>query len=206
MRQTVSTIPIPIDVGMGGILLANMLAAWLDGGSQVFPNGEAVDESQDRGTSSEQTSVHLLTPVDTEPSSPSSGEHGTPVCTPPESLATGLERIPDPHAGSGPGEDRHRNGGTGGLQEVGGGGLDGASGRRVCAGGLPTGALQSGLASAPGVVRPHRNAGDRRRWLLRSGGFQRRIVARIERRYGPGRTPFSARAPPGRKAQQSQER
>lgn len=33
---------------------------------------------------------------------------------------------------------------------------------------------------------------------LRSGGLQRRIVARIEGRNGPGRTTFLARAPPGR--------
>ena len=41
-------------------------------------------------------------------------------------------------------------------------------------GSLAAGALESRLASAAGVVRAHRNAGDRRRWLLRSGGFQRR--------------------------------
>src|SRR5271169_6751538 len=172
MRQAVSTIPISIDVGLGGILLANMLAAWLDGDPEVLSTGEAVDESQDHGTSPEPTSVHLLTPVDTEPSSPPSGEHGTPVCATREGAGPGLERIPDPHAGSGPGQDGYRNGGTGRLQDLGGGGLDGTSRRGVCFGSLPAGALESRLASAPAVVRPHRNAGDRRRWLLRSGGFQ----------------------------------
>src|SRR5215472_1522561 len=206
MRPAVSAIPISIDVGLGGILLANMLAAWLDGDPKVLPSGEAVDESQDRGTSPEQTSVHLFAPVDAEPSSPPSGEHGTPVCAAREGAGTGLERISDPHTGSGPGEDGDRNGGTGGLQDLGGGGLDGASGRGVCLGSLPAGALESGLASTPGVVRTHRNAGDRRRWLLRSGGFQRRIVARIEGRNGPGRAAFSARAPPRGEAQQGEER
>src|SRR5437016_4095913 len=198
MRPAVSAIQIPIDVGSGGILLANMLVAWLDSDPKVLPTGEAVDESQDRRTSPKQTSVHLLTPVDTEPSSLPSGEHGASVRTAREGAGTGLGRIPDPHAGSGLGEDGYRNGRTGGLQDLGGGGLDGPSGRGVCLGGLPAGALESGLASAAGVVRAHRNAGDRRRWLLRSGGFQRRIVARIEGRNGAGRTTFLARAPPRR--------
>ena len=51
MRQAVSAIQMPIDVGLGGILLANMLVAWLDGDPKVLPTGEAVDESQDRRTS-----------------------------------------------------------------------------------------------------------------------------------------------------------
>src|ERR1700757_4063733 len=198
MRQAVSAIQMPIDVGLGGVLLANMLVAWLDSDSNVLPTGEAVDESQDRRTSPEPTSVHLFTPVDAEPSPPPSGEHGTSVRTAREGAGTGLERIPDPHAGSGSWEDRHRNGEAGGLQDLGGRGLDGASRRRVCVGGLAAGALQPRLASSAGIVRVHRNAGDRRRWLLRSGGLQRRIVARIEGRNGPGRTTFFARAPPGR--------
>ena len=45
------------------------------------------------------------------------------------------------------------------------------------------------------------NSGDRRRWLLRSSGLQRRIVARVEGHNGPGRATFLARAPPGRQAQ-----
>ena len=45
------------------------------------------------------------------------------------------------------------------------------------------------------------NSGDRRRWLLRSSGLQRRIVARVEGHNGSGRTTFLARAPPGRQAQ-----
>src|SRR5215468_479048 len=206
MRPVTSSMPVPIDVEQGGVLLANMLVAWLDDDLKTLPAGESVDESQDRRTSPEQASLRLPASVDAEPSPPPSGKHGTPVCTPPEGAGTGLERILDPHAGSGPGEDRYRNDGTGGLQDLGDGGLDGASGCRVCVGGLTTGALESGLASAPGVVRTYRNAGDRRRWLLRSGGFQRRIVAGIEGCDGPGRATFFARAPPGRKAQQSEER
>src|SRR5260370_30183336 len=95
-------------------------------------------------------------------------------------------------------EDGIRDGEAGGLQDLGGGGLDGTSRRGVCVGGLAVGALKPRLASTAGVVRAHRNAGDRRRWLLRSGGLQRRIVTRIEGRNGPGRTTLFARAPPGR--------
>src|SRR5215469_9514659 len=196
MRPAVCAIQMSFDVGLGGVLLANMLVAWLDSDSEVSPTEEAVDESQDRRTSPEPTSLHLPTPVDAVPSPSPPGEHRTPVCPAREGGGTGLERILDPHTGSGPREDGDRNGGTGGLQDLGGGGLDGASGRGVCLGSLPAGALESGLASTPGVVRTHRNAGDRRRWLLRSGGFQRRTFARIEGRHGPGRASFFARAPP----------
>src|SRR5215813_11015413 len=171
MRKAVSALHTPIDVGLGSVLLANMLAAWLDGHPEVLPIEEATDESQDPGTSPEQAGLHLFTPVDAEPSTPPSGEHGAAVRTAREGTGTGLERIPDPHAGSGSGEDRHRNGEAGGLQDLGGGGLDGASRRRVCIGGLAAGALQPRLASSAGIVRVHRNAGDRRRWLLRSADF-----------------------------------
>src|SRR5215467_6346964 len=198
MRPAASGLPTPIDVRVGGLLLANMLLAWLDDDPEVLSTREVSHESQDRRTSPEPTSLRVFTPVDTEPSPPPSGEHGASVCTAPEGAGTGLERIPDPHAGSGPGQVGHRNGSTGGLQDFGGGGLNGASGGGVCLGGLAAGTLQSGLASASGAVRPHRNAGDRRRWLLRSSGFQRRTFARIEGRHGPGGTSFFARAPPRR--------
>src|SRR5215472_6833035 len=189
-----AALPIPIDVRVGGMLLANMLVAWLD--EKVLSAGEeASHESQDRRTSPKPTSLRVFTPVDAQPSPPPSGEHGTSVCTAREGAGAGLERIPDPHAGSGPGKDGHRNGSPGGLQDLGGGGLDGASGGGVCLGGLAAGTLESRLASTSGVVCTHRNAGDRRRWLLRSGGFQRRIVARIEGRHGPSRASFFARAP-----------
>src|SRR6516165_3827366 len=131
MRSAVSAIQMPFDVGLGGVLLANMLVAWLDSDSEVSPTEEAVDESQDHRTSPEATSLHLPTPVDTEPSPPPSGEHRTSVCIAREGDGTGLERIPDPHAGSGPGQDGYGNGGTGGLQDLGSGGLAGASGRGV---------------------------------------------------------------------------
>src|SRR5262245_2711425 len=146
MRKAVSALHTPIDVELGSILLANMLAAWLDGHPEVLPIEGATDESQDPGTSPEQAGLHLLTPVDAEPSAPPSGEHGAAVRTAREGAGTGLERIPDPHAGSGSGQDGYRNDETRGLQDLGGGGLDGASGRGVCLGGLPAGTLESRLA------------------------------------------------------------
>src|SRR6516162_4372789 len=146
MPPAASALPLPIDVRLGGLLLANMLAAWLDDNPKVLSTGEASHESQDRRTSPEPTSLRVFTPVDAVPSPPPSGEHGASVRTAREGAGTGLERIPDPHAGSGPGQDGHRNGSTGGLQDLGGGGLDGASGRGVCLGGLAAGTLESGLA------------------------------------------------------------
>src|SRR5687768_14059731 len=131
-RLAFSALHTPIDVGLGGVLLANMLAAWLDGNPTRLPTGEATNESQDPGTSPEQTGVHLPAPVDTKPSPSPSGEHGAAVRAARESTGTGVERISDPHAGSGPGEDRYRDGKAGGLQDLGGGGLDGASRRGVC--------------------------------------------------------------------------
>jgi hypothetical protein len=35
MRQALSAVHTPIDVGSGGVVLANMLAAWLDGNPRV---------------------------------------------------------------------------------------------------------------------------------------------------------------------------
>src|SRR6516225_6465630 len=135
MHPAAAALPIPIDVSLGGILLANMLVAWLDDHPKAWSTGEASHESQDRRTSPEPTSLRLFTPVDAVPSPPPSGEHGASVCTAREGARTGLERISDPHARSGPGQDGHRNGSTGGLQDLGGGGLDGPSGRGVCLGG-----------------------------------------------------------------------
>src|SRR5260370_5775037 len=206
MRLAFSALHTPIDVGLGGVLLANMLVAWLDGNPRILPTGEATDESQDPGTSPERGGIELLTAIDTEPGPPTSGEHGAAVCAAREGTRTALERSLDPYAGSGPRKDGHRDGEAGGLQDLGGGGLDGTSRRGVCVGGLAVGALKPRLASTAGVVRAHRNAGDRRRWLLRSGGLQRRIVTRIAGPNGPGRTTLFARAPPGREAQQGEER
>ncbi len=92
------------------------------------------------------------------------------------------------------GEDGHGDDQAGGLQDLGGGCLDGSSGRSICFGSLATGTLEPGLASTVGAMCPHPDACHRRRWLLRSGRFQRQLGARIEGHHGAGRAPFLARA------------
>src|SRR5215467_10424210 len=206
MSESLAALHAPIDVGLGGVLLANMLAGWLDGDPKVLLPGEAADESQDHRTPPQQTGLCVCSSVDAGTSPRPSREHEAPVCPAGESTGTGLERAGDPHSRPGSGEVGGTDNGAGRLPDTGGGGLHGSGGRGVCVGGLAAGALEFRLASLAAVVRPHRNAGDRRRWLLRSVGFQRRIVTRAEGGYGPGRTSFLARAPPGWQAQQSQER
>src|SRR5215471_11842612 len=76
MPPAASALPISIDVRVGGLLLANMLAAWLDDDPKVLSTGEASHESQDRRTSPEPTSLRVFTPVHAVPSPPPSGEHG----------------------------------------------------------------------------------------------------------------------------------
>src|SRR6266700_7164120 len=144
----------------GGLLLANMLSAWLDGEPSGEATAEAVHEPEDRRPSPQPIRLCLPAPVDARPSAPSSGEHGTPVCIAREGTGTGLEPRFDPHPRSGPRQVRNADDGTGGLQDVGGRCLDETSGRRACLGSLPTFSLGLGLASTAGVVRPHPNSGD----------------------------------------------
>src|SRR5208282_1117170 len=70
----------PFDRKQGGLLLANMLSAWLDGKPSGEATAEAGYEPKDRGTSPHPIGLCLPAPVDARPSTPSSGEHGTPVC------------------------------------------------------------------------------------------------------------------------------
>src|SRR6516162_5420086 len=158
----------PFDRKQGGLLLANMLSAWLDSEPRGEAIAEVVHEPKDRRSSPQPIRLCLPTPVDPRPSAPSSGEHGTPICVAREGARTGLEQSFDPHPRSGPRQIRNPNGGTGGLQDVGGRCLDGTSGCGVCLGSLSTFALGLGLASTAGVVCPHPNAGDRRGGPLRS--------------------------------------
>jgi hypothetical protein len=87
------------------------------------------------------------------------------------------------------------------FQNIGSGSLDGAGGCGFCVGGIAAGTLESGLASIVGIVCTHRYAGNRRRWLLQPGGFQRRPSVGIEGDDGSGRTSSVARAPPWWQAQ-----
>src|SRR6516225_7291307 len=206
MSERLSALHSPIDAGLGGVLVANMLEAWLAGNPDGVSGAEAANELQDHRTTPEQTGLYLCPAVDECPSAPPPGEHGAPVCTASDGAGNGLERIGDSHPRPGPGNDRQRDDQAGGFQDFGYGCLDGTSGCGVCTGSFQADALESGLASAAGVVRAYCHVGDRRRWLLRSVRFQRRPSARAEGDNGASRASFFARAPPGREAQQSEKR
>src|SRR6267143_1502731 len=126
----------PIDPELGGVLLANMLEAWLDADPSWLTTAEVSDEFEDHRTASEQACLYLCAPVDYGPSTAPSREHGTPVCTAPEGAGIGLDR------------------------------------------------------------RCHLHT--RRRWLLRSSGFQRWTVVGAQGDDGASGVALSARAPPGR--------
>jgi hypothetical protein len=57
MRESLPALLGPIDVGLGGVLLANMLVGWLDADPKLLPPGEAPDESQDYRTPPQQTTT-----------------------------------------------------------------------------------------------------------------------------------------------------
>src|ERR1017187_160226 len=122
MSEALSTLHASLDAGLGGVLLANMVEAWLAGNPDCLAGAvEVTDEPQDHGTAPEQTRLHLCAPVDECPGAPPSGEHGAPVCTASDGAGTGLTRIGDSHARSGSRNDRHRDDEAGGLQDSGGG-------------------------------------------------------------------------------------
>ena len=93
-RSAFSPSDASIDVELGGVLLANMLEAWLARQPKLFRQlrRQPMNPKITR-TSPEPTRLHLLTPVDAWPGAPPSGEHGAPVCTAREGAGTGLERI-----------------------------------------------------------------------------------------------------------------
>src|SRR5215470_1746383 len=95
MSEALPALRVPIDPGRGGVLLANMLASWLDHDPSWTASAEAGDESEDSRTSPTQAGLHLPAPVDAGPSSPPSGEHGAPVRLAREGAGTGLEGNPD---------------------------------------------------------------------------------------------------------------
>src|SRR6516225_8246369 len=169
MSESGAAFHAPLDVGLGGVLLANMLAGWLDSDPKVLSTVEAAHESSDHGTAPEQVGLCVCASIDAGASPPPSREHGASVCPARESAGTGLERPRDSRSRSGSGNVGGPDNGARRLQEPGSRGLLGPGGRGVCPGGLAAGALEFGLASIAGAVRAHRNAGDRRRWLLQSG-------------------------------------
>src|SRR5215472_16364162 len=133
MSEALSALRVPIDPGQGGVLLANMLASWLDQNRSWTANAEARDESQDSRTSPPQARLHLPAPVDAGPSPPPSGEHGAPVRLAREGAGTGLERIPDSHPRPGFGKDGNGDDAAGGLQDFSGRCLDGQRLLELCA-------------------------------------------------------------------------
>ena len=198
MSTALPTLPAPLDAGLGGVLLANMLEAWLASDPHFFTAAEVADELKDCRTAPEQTCLHLSASVDAGPSAPPSGEYRASVRVAGDGAAVGMELDRDSHPRPGPGEDGYGDDQARGLQDLGSGCFDGASGRGVCFGSLATGTLELGLALTVGAMCPHPDARHRRRWLLRSSRFQRQSGARIEGHHGAGRTPFPARAPPRR--------
>src|ERR1035438_5991166 len=92
MSEALSALRVPIDPERGGVLLANMLASWLDHDRSLTATAEAGNESEDSRTTPQQASLHLPAPVDAGPSSPPSGEYRAPVCLAREGAGTGLER------------------------------------------------------------------------------------------------------------------
>src|ERR1022692_4731358 len=109
MSEALSALHASIDAGLGGVLLANMVEAWLAGNPDCLESVEAADEPQDHRTTPEQTRLHLCAPGDECPSAPPPGEHGAPVCTTHDGAGVGLERIGDSHARPGPGHDGDRD-------------------------------------------------------------------------------------------------
>src|ERR1022692_1140134 len=190
-----------IDVEAGAVVLANMLAGWLDENRESLSSVEACDEFRDQRTTPKQDSLCICAAIDAGAGAPSSGEHRAPVRTPAEGFGTGLEGGFGAGLGPGPWEVGSTYRGARRFQDAGSGSFDGTGGGRPCTGGFAAGALEPGLASIAGTVRTDRYVGDRRRWLLQPSRFQRRIVVGIKGDDGSGRTSSIARAPPRWQAQ-----
>src|SRR5260370_32644826 len=147
MSEALSAVHAPIDAGLGGILLANMVEAWLAGNPDCLASVEGADEPQDHRTTPEQARLYLCAPIDECPSAPPPGKHGAPVCIANHGAGTGLERIGDPDARPGPGPDGNRDDQAGGFQDSGGRCFDGPRGCGVCTGSLTAARPASPLGS-----------------------------------------------------------
>src|ERR1035438_718164 len=177
-----------IDVEAGGVLLANMLAGWLDENRESSFSVEAGDEFRDQRTTPEQDSLCICAAIDAGPGAPSSGEHGAPVRTPAEGFGTGLEGAFGPSAGPRSWEVGSTDRGARRFQDASGGSFDGPGRGCLCARSFAAGALESGLASIAGTVRTQQYVGDRRRWMLQPSRFQRWPAVGIKGDDGSGRT------------------
>ena len=65
MSQSSLSLTHCIDPHPAGVLIANMLEAWLTAGPALEPTEEAFDEHQDHPATSEQAGVHLYPPKST---------------------------------------------------------------------------------------------------------------------------------------------
>src|SRR5260363_301229 len=88
-----------VDAQFAGVLIANMLEAWLTAAPALEATEEAMNDHQDHRTALQQTGVHLYPSVDSGPGTASSGEYRTPVCAAGQSVGTGLARDGHPHVG-----------------------------------------------------------------------------------------------------------
>src|ERR1017187_8219337 len=128
-----------IDVESGGVLLANMLAGWLDANGESSLSVEAADEYHNQRAASEQDCVCICASVDAGAGSSPSGEHGAPICSAGEGTGHGLERAVGSDFGRGSGQVGIADNGAGGFQDSGSGSLDGAGGGRFFAGSFGAG-------------------------------------------------------------------
>src|SRR6516164_7472153 len=119
MSATLTSLDPPFDSQSGGVLLANMIEAWLVAEPSFPATAEVTDELEDHRTSPEQASLYLCPPVDDCSGPLPSGEHGAPVCATTEGCGTGLERAHHPHSRPGPGAVGCPDGGQTGLQDIG---------------------------------------------------------------------------------------
>src|SRR5580692_11247756 len=108
-----------IEVEAGAVILANMLAGWLDENRESSSFVEAGDEFRNQRTTSEQDSLCICAAIDAGPGAPSSGEHGAPVRTPSQGSGTRLEGTLGSDPGPGPWEVRGTDRGAGRFQDAG---------------------------------------------------------------------------------------
>src|ERR1017187_1695926 len=81
MSEALSALHVPIDPGRGGVLLANMLASWLDHDPSLTAGAEARDESEEWGICLTQVTPircgsRLPKPVPRPPDAPCLAQNG----------------------------------------------------------------------------------------------------------------------------------
>lgn len=199
-----------LDLDSAGMLVANFLQSWRRSGLALTPprqpSSPPTYDLEHPTSPPPEDGLRLPAPIHDGPGLPSSGEHSAAVCLERASPGIGLEARPDPGPGRGPGDLRRADEQPPGFQDLGCRCVAGQSRSRLRLGSFALIALVQRLASVAGDLLPDRNLDRRCRRLLRSRRFQRPVVARTQRDHVPGRTALSARAPPGRQAQQSPAR